>query len=106
MEQQLTALARKLQQREDELARQRGGEAKANEVQAELLKLNNVLKGKLEELRNRDGQLQRLQTDNDGLRAELREARSKQKEVSDLERLNNLLRLKVEEAARWESSNN
>ena len=64
-----------------------------------------MLKMKLDELREKDALLHRLQADNEGLRAELKEAKGKQKEISDLERLNNLLRLKVEEAARWESSN-
>ena len=105
LEQQLAERSRRLQQREEELARSRGGEARANETQAELQKLNHMLKMKLDELREKDALLHRLQADNDGLRAELKEAKGKQKEISDLERLNNLLRLKVEEAARWESSN-
>lgn len=79
MEQQVAVLARKLQQKEEELSRNRSGEAKVNETQAELHKLNHMLKGKLDELREKDGQLHRLQTDNDNLRAELREAKNKQK---------------------------
>lgn len=79
LEQQIAVLGRKLQQKEEELSRNRNGEAKANETQAELLKLNHMLKGKLDELREKDGQLHRLQTENDNLRAELREAKNKQR---------------------------
>jgi chromosome segregation ATPase len=51
--QEINDLRRQLQQKEDDLSRMRGSEMKSSEYQAEIQKLNQIVKMKLDELRDR-----------------------------------------------------
>jgi chromosome segregation ATPase len=103
---QLEECRRQLEGREEEMeSLSKTYDLRIQEYLVEIQRLNQILKLKLEEIRQREGEMQRLEAVQMDTLKKLEEAKGRNREVADMERLNNLLRLKVEEAARWELSN-